>query len=74
MRLYAVFAVNPLQASRYWERHGVFGAKSDSADGHLLTDVVRADSPPASVTAGLRHHITHGRGSTLPPKRHPGRT
>ena len=28
---YAVFAVNPLQASRYRERHGVSGAKSDAA-------------------------------------------
>ena len=27
---YSVFAVNPLQASRYRERHGVSGAKSDS--------------------------------------------
>ena len=27
---YTVFAVNPLQASRYRERHGVSGAKSDA--------------------------------------------
>ena len=26
---YAVYAVNPLQASRYRERHGVSGAKSE---------------------------------------------
>src|ERR1700733_15020296 len=31
---YSVFPVNPLQASRYRERHGVSGAKSDSADAH----------------------------------------
>jgi hypothetical protein len=30
---YEVFAVNPLQAARYGERHSVSGAKSDKADG-----------------------------------------
>ena len=29
---YTVFAVNPLQASRYRERHWVSGAKSDAGD------------------------------------------
>src|SRR5262249_2060218 len=29
---YLVFPVNPLQASRYRERHGVSGAKSDGGD------------------------------------------
>src|SRR6185437_10321044 len=33
---YTVFPVNPLQASRYRERHGVSGAKSDGADAHML--------------------------------------
>jgi Transposase len=37
---YAVFGINPLQAARYRERHGVSGAKSDSADGHVLADMV----------------------------------
>ena len=41
---YAVFGINPLQAARYRERHGVSGAKSDSADGHVLADMVRTDS------------------------------
>ena len=41
---YTVCAVNPLQASRYRERHGVSGAKSDSGDAHMLTDMVRTDS------------------------------
>ena len=31
---YLVFPVNPLQASRYRERHGVSGAKSDAGDAH----------------------------------------
>jgi transposase len=41
---YTVFAVNPLQASRYRERHGVSGAKSDAADAHMLADMVRTDA------------------------------
>ena len=41
---YTVFGVNPLQASRYRERHGVSGAKSDSGDAHILADMVRTDS------------------------------
>jgi transposase len=41
---YAVFPVNPLQASRYRQRHGVSGAKSDGGDAHMLADVVRTDS------------------------------
>ena len=41
---YTVFAVNPLQASRYRERHGVSGAKSDSGDAHMLAGMVRTDS------------------------------
>jgi transposase len=41
---YTVYAVNPLQAARYRERHGVSGAKSDSADAHVLADMVRTDA------------------------------
>ena len=41
---YLVFGINPLQAARYRERHGVSGAKSDAADGHVLADMVRTDS------------------------------
>jgi len=39
---YVVFPVNPLQASRYRERHGVSGAKSDGGDAHMLADMLRA--------------------------------
>ena len=35
---YTVYAVNPLQASRYRERLAVSGAKSDAADAHMLAD------------------------------------
>ncbi|MFJ9371014.1 transposase [Nocardia sp. NPDC101769] len=38
-----MFAVNPLQAARYRERYAVSGAKSDSADAHVLADMVRTD-------------------------------
>jgi transposase len=49
---YTVYAVNPLQASRYRERHGVSGAKSDGADAHMLTDMVRTDSHQLRPVAG----------------------
>ena len=49
---YTVYAVNPLQASRYRERHGVSGAKSDRGDAHMLTDMVRTDSHQLRVVAG----------------------
>jgi hypothetical protein len=49
---YTVFGVNPLQASRYRERHGVFGAKSDAADAHMLADMVRTDSHQLRAVAG----------------------
>jgi transposase len=41
---YTVYAVNPLQAARYRERHSVSGAKSDKADAHTLADMVRTDA------------------------------
>src|SRR3984957_13610484 len=49
---YTVYAVNPLQASRYRERHGVSGAKSDTGDAHMLTDMVRTDSRQLRAVAG----------------------
>ena len=49
---YTVFGVNPLQASRYRERHGVSGAKSDAADAHMLADMVRTDSHQLRAVAG----------------------
>jgi transposase len=41
---YQVFPVNPLLSSRYRDRHGVSGAKSDAGDAHMLADMVRTDS------------------------------
>jgi len=49
---YTVFAVNPLQASRYRPRHGVSGAKSDAGDAHMLADMVRTDSHQLRAVAG----------------------
>ena len=49
---YEVFAVNPLQAARYRERHSVSGAKSDKADAHTLADMVRTDSHQLRPVAG----------------------
>ena len=38
---YHVYPVNPLQVARFRERLGVSGAKSDTADAHVLADMVR---------------------------------
>jgi transposase len=49
---YTVYAVNPLQASRYRERHAVSGAKSDPGDAHVLAEIVRTDRVHHRVVAG----------------------
>lgn len=49
---YTVYAVNPLQAARYRERHSVSGAKSDPADAHTLADMVRTDAHQLRAVAG----------------------
>ena len=41
---YEVFAINPLQTSRYRDRHQVSGGKSDAGDAHVLAGMVRTDS------------------------------
>ncbi len=40
---YRVFPINPIQASRYRERHTSSGAKSDPGDAHVLAEIVRVD-------------------------------
>src|SRR4051812_34508404 len=40
---YQVYAVNPLAAARYRDRHQVSGAKSDAGDAKVLADLVRTD-------------------------------
>jgi len=49
---YTLYAVNPLQASRYRERLAVSGAKSDGADAHMLADMVRTDAHQLRPIAG----------------------
>lgn len=49
---YTVMAVNPLQASRFRDRLGVSGAKSDAADAHVLADMVRTHSHELRPVAG----------------------
>jgi transposase len=49
---YLVLAVNPLQAARFRDRHGVSGAKSDAGDAHALADMVRTDSHQLRPVAG----------------------
>jgi len=49
---YLVYPVNPLQASRYRERHGVSRAKSDAGDAHMLADMVRTDAHQLRPAAG----------------------
>jgi transposase len=40
---YQVWAINPMAAARYRDRHHVSGAKSDASDAKLLADLVRTD-------------------------------
>lgn len=47
-----IFAINPLQAARFRERHGVSGAKADRTDAHALADIVRTDAHQLRQVAG----------------------
>src|SRR5690348_17560305 len=49
---YQVYAVNPLAASRYRERHATSGAKSDPGDAKVLADLVRTDRHNRRQVAG----------------------
>jgi transposase len=49
---YRVFAINPMAASRYRDRHQVSGAKSDSGDAKVLADLVRTDRHNHREVAG----------------------
>src|SRR5262249_2090395 len=40
---YQVWAINPMAAARYRDRHHVSGAKSDAGDAKALADLVRTD-------------------------------
>src|SRR3954454_20612391 len=49
---YQVFAINPLSAARYRERHSTSGAKSDAGDAHVLAEIVRLDREHHREIAG----------------------
>jgi Transposase len=47
-----VYAINPMQAARYRERHCASGAKSDPGDAHVLAGLVRLDRAGHRPIAG----------------------
>jgi transposase len=49
---YQIYAINPLQVARFRERHAVSGGKSDTADAHVLADMVRTDRHQLRAVAG----------------------
>ncbi|MDE3083508.1 MAG: IS110 family transposase [Acidobacteriota bacterium] len=49
---YRVYAVNPMSAARYRERHVTSGSKSDPGDAKVLADLVRTDRHNHRVAAG----------------------
>jgi transposase len=49
---YEVYAVNPMAAAHYRDRHHVSGAKSDPGDAKMLADLVRTDRHNHRPVAG----------------------
>lgn len=49
---YRVFAINPMAASRYRDRHATSKAKSDRGDAKVLADLVRTDRHNHREVAG----------------------
>jgi len=49
---YQVYAINPMSAARYRERHSTSGAKSDAGDAHVLAEIVRLDRDHHRPIAG----------------------
>lgn len=49
---YQVYAINPMSAARYRERHSTSGAKSDAGDAHVLAEIVRLDRDHHRQIAG----------------------
>lgn len=49
---YRVFAINPMSAARYRERHVTSGSKSDPGDAKVLADLVRTDRHNHREAAG----------------------
>lgn len=56
----AIYAINPLAASRYRARHQVSGAKADATDAVLLANILRTDAAahrPLPADTELAHVI-----------------
>ncbi|WP_229665788.1 IS110 family transposase [Ornithinimicrobium pekingense] len=49
---YTVYGLNPMSVARYRERYSTSGAKSDTADAHLLAEIVRLDRAHHRPVAG----------------------
>ncbi|MBF6558478.1 MAG: transposase, partial [Acidimicrobiales bacterium] len=49
---FTVYAINPMAASRYRDRHTTSGAKSDPGDAKMLADLVRTDRHNHRAVAG----------------------
>jgi hypothetical protein len=49
---FQVYAINPMAAARYRDRHQLSGAKSDSGDAKVLADLVRTDRHNHRLIAG----------------------
>ncbi|MGB3684424.1 MAG: IS110 family transposase [Ornithinimicrobium sp.] len=49
---YQVYAVNPMAAARYRDRHHVGGSKSDAGDAKMLAELVRTDAHNHRRVAG----------------------
>ncbi len=47
-----MFAINPMSAARYRDRHSTSGAKSDRGDAHVLAEIVRLDRDHHRPIAG----------------------
>ena len=57
---YQVWAINPVQAARYRERHSSSKAKSDPGDAHVLAEIVRLDRShhrPVAGDSALAEHV-----------------
>ncbi|MFF3057400.1 transposase [Streptomyces sp. NPDC057909] len=48
-----IYAINPMAASRYRERHAVTRKKSDHLDATVLANILRTDSELAKAIAVL---------------------
>jgi transposase len=49
---YQVYAINPMSAARYRERHSTSGAKPDAGDARVLAEIVRLDRAHHRRVAG----------------------